>query len=108
MNSNSLSVTSRSQLTKSKVRASKLLGTVLASGLLLSLTSLPGFAQGMSSDTPQQKTVELVKKCQEKFGPNSENPDKESFKKCLKRVLRACVRHTDNPQLCKQWIKNAL
>jgi hypothetical protein len=115
MVSKNLSVTSQSRgfkISKNRRvtgRIGKIFGTTLASGLLLSFNyALPSVALDISPANPQQKTIELAKKCQEQFGPNSAEPDKEAFKKCLKRVLQACVRRTDNPMLCKQWIKDAL
>lgn len=91
-------------------RMGKILSAALVSGLLLTLISpLPSVAENVSEATAQKKTTELVEKCQQRYGLNSEHPDKEALKKCLGKVLKACQRHTNgNAQLCKQWIKDAL
>ncbi|WP_427158751.1 hypothetical protein ACQFX9_22935 [Aliinostoc sp. HNIBRCY26] len=90
-------------------RIGKLFATTFTSGLLLFFISpLPSMAENVVVATVQEKTTELTKKCQEKYGLNSEHPDKAALKKCLARVLKACKRHTNgNAELCKQWMKDA-
>lgn len=115
MISNNSLVTSHSPVSqiekqaKSTARIGKILGTALASGLLFSIVSpLPSIAENVPEGTVKEKTTELTKKCQQKYGLNSEHSKKEALKKCLARVLQACKRHTHgNAELCKQWIKEA-
>lgn len=94
---------------KLTARMSRILGTALTSGLLLSfICPFPSIAENVSAVTVKEKTTELTQKCQQKYGLNSENPNKAALKECLARVLRACTIHTNgNAELCKQWIKKA-
>ncbi len=102
-------VTQVQKQAKPITRIGKLFATTFTSGLLLAVIfPLPTMAENVVVATVQEKTTELTRKCQEKYGLNSEHPDKAALKKCLARVLQACKRHTNgNTELCKRWMKAA-